>query len=199
MLRTDDDDHAIDDTIAVTITVTNVNEPGTVAITGTLSGGSALTASVTNDPDGAVSSVTWQWARGSTQGGSFSNISGATNASYTTTAADVGEFLQATASYTDPEGPNKSASAVTTSAIGASNSAPTFSSSTATRTVPENSSAGTNVGGVVDASDSDNDTLTYSLSGTDANDFSIVSTSGQIQTKSGVTYNFEAARRTPTP
>ena len=187
-------DAAIDDTIAVTITVTNVNEPGTVAITGTLSGGSALTASVTNDPDGAVSSVTWQWARGSTQGGSFSNISGATNASYTTTAADVGEFLQATASYTDPEGSGKTASAVTTSAIGASNSAPTFSSSTATRTVQENSSAGTNVGDVVVASDSDSDILTYSLSGTDANDFSIVSTSGQIQTRSGVTYNFEAAK-----
>ncbi len=188
-------DTDIDDTIAVTITVTNVDEPGTVAITGTLSGGSALTASVTNDPDGAVSSVTWQWARGSTQGGSFSNISGATNASYTTTANDVGEFLQATASYTDPEDSGKTASAVTSSAIGASNSAPTFSSSAATRTVPENSSAGTNVGGVVDASDSDTgDTLTYSLSGTDANDFSIVSTSGQIQTRSGVTYNFEAAK-----
>ena len=188
-------DTAFDDTIAVTITVTNVDEPGTVAITGTLSGGSALTASVTNDPDGAVSSVTWQWARGSTQGGSFSNISGATNASYTTVAADVGEFLQATASYTDPESPNKSASAVTTSAIGASNSAPTFSSSTATRTVQENSSARTNVGGAVEAADSDTgDTLTYSLSGTDANDLSIVSTSGQIQTRSGVTYNFEAAK-----
>ena len=188
-------DTAFDDTIAVTITVTNVDEPGTVAITGTLSGGSELTASVTNDPDGAVSSVTWQWARGSTQGGSFSNISGATNASYTTVAADVGEFLQATASYTDPESPNKSASAVTTSAIGASNSAPTFSSSTATRTVQENSSARTNVGGAVEAADSDTgDTLTYSLSGTDANDLSIVSTSGQIQTRSGVTYNFEAAK-----
>ena len=77
-------------------------------------------------------------------------------------AADVGKYLQATASYTDPEGSGKSANAVT-GQIGASNSEPTFSSSTATRTLPENSGAGVNVvGGTITAMDSNSgDTLTY--------------------------------------
>ena len=61
---------AIDASITVTITVTNEDEPGTVSISGTVSGGSTLTASVT-DIDGTPTSVTWQWARGDTAGGSF--------------------------------------------------------------------------------------------------------------------------------
>ena len=56
----------------------------------------------------------------------------------------------------------------------------------------ENSAASTNVGAVVTATDADNDPLTYTLEGTDAASFSIVSTSGQIQTESGVTYDHEA-------
>ena len=43
------------DTRAVAVTVTNVDEDGTASFTGTLSGGSTLTASVT-DPDGSISS-----------------------------------------------------------------------------------------------------------------------------------------------
>ena len=39
---------------------------------------------------------------------------------------------------------------------------------TATRTIAENTAAGSNVGAAVTATDQDGDTLTYSLSGTDA-------------------------------
>ena len=42
------------------------------------------------------------------------------------------------------------------------------------------------------ATDANSDTLEYSLEGTDAASFDIDSTSGQIQTKSGVTYDHEA-------
>ena len=74
----------------------------------------------------------------------------------------------------------------------AGNTAPTFSSPTASRSVAENSAAGTNVGAALTATDTDSgDTLTYTLEGTDAASFDIVSTSGQIQTKSGVTYDYE--------
>ena len=74
----------------------------------------------------------------------------------------------------------------------AGNTAPTFSSQTASRSVAENSAAGTNVGAPVTATDADSgDTLTYTLDGTDAASFDIVSTSGQIQTMSGVTYDYE--------
>ena len=57
----------------------------------------------------------------------------------------------------------------------------------------ENSTAGTSVGDAVVAADPDaNDTLTYSLSGTDASSFAIGSSTGQIATKTGVTYDYEA-------
>ena len=45
------------------------------------------------------------------------------------------------------------------------------------------------------ATDADpGDTLTYTLEGTDVSSFDIVSTSGQIQTTSGVTYDYEATK-----
>ena len=189
-------DTANDDTIAVTINLTNVNEAGTVTITGALSAGGTLTASV-SDIDGTVSSLSWRWARGDSATGPFTNISGASNAGYTTAAADVGKYLRATASYTDPHGSGKSAEAVTGSAIGASNTKPAFDElSPATRNLAENSAPGTNVGNAVAATDSESDALTYTLRGADASSFTIDSSSGQIRTKSGVTYNFESAKKT---
>ena len=71
------------------------------------------------------------------------------------------------------------------------NVAPTFPFDVGTREVLENSPAGTNVGLPVTATDANNDTLTYTLEGIDADSFQIDSTTGQIQTKSGVTYNHE--------
>ena len=187
-----DADTVVDDTIAVTIDLTNVDEAGTVMLPSTFTGGTAATASV-SDPDGTVSGDSWQWARGITATGSFSNISGATAAGYTPVAADVGKYLQATVTYTDPQGSGKSASAVSSSMVGASNAEPTFDDGgTATRTLPENSGTGTNVGGVITATDSNSgDTLTYSLTGTDAGSFEIDSSTGQISTKTGVTHSFD--------
>ena len=106
-----------------------------MTITGMLFGGEQLTASLT-DVDGPTTSVTWQWARGNSATGSFADISGATSADYTLVAADVGKYLRATASYTDPQGSGKNANAVTGGAVEAGNSAPTFvDGSSATRTV----------------------------------------------------------------
>ena len=185
----DDETPVMTGELPVTVTVTNVDEPGTVTVSGALFEGEQLTAAVT-DIDGAVSDLTWQWARGSTATGSFSDISGATSAGYTTVADDVGSYLRATASYTDPEGSGKTANAVTSGAVEAGNSEPTFSSATAIRTLPENSAAGVNVvGGTTAATDSDNDTLIYSLTGTDAGSFEIDS-NGQLKTRTGVSHNF---------
>ena len=81
-----------DATIAVTIDLTNVDEPGTVTVSGALSGGEQLTATLT-DPDGAVSNLTWQWARGDSAPGSFSDIGGATIQSATRRwPTDVGKL-----------------------------------------------------------------------------------------------------------
>ena len=76
----------------------------------------------------------------------------------------------------------------------AGNNAPVFADASATREVAENSAVGTSVGAVVTATDADNDTLTYSLEGTDAASFEIDSGTGQIKTVTGVTYDHEAAQ-----
>ena len=189
-----DADTVIDDTIAVTIDLTNEDEAGTVTLPPTFTGGTAATASVT-DPDGTVSGPSWQWARGNTATGSFSNISGATSASYTPVAVDVGKYLRATVTYKDPQSTtvNKTASAVSSSTVGASNAAPMFNDGTSTtRSFPENSGTGTNVGGPVAATDGDNDTLTYSLTGNTR--FRISSTTGQITTASGQSWDYEGTR-----
>ena len=191
---------SIDASLPVAVTVTNVEEPGTATFTGDLSGGSTLTASVT-DPDGDISSQTYQWQRSNTSGGSFNNITASgTSETYMLVAADVGKWLKVRVSYTDGEGANKVAPSGERGPVGASNSAPTFiNGMTAMRTLPENSSAGTNAGSAVAATDGDNDTLTYALkSGNDSGDFTIVSTSGQIQAKSGEIYNFEGSKNSYT-
>ena len=192
-VRDNTSDTTDDDTIDITITVNNVDEDGTVSIMGTLDGGEELTASV-SDLDGTVSSLTWKWSRGETATGAFTDIDSATNAKYTSVAADVGKFLRATATYKDPESTtvDKTAHATTSSAIAASNNEPTFSSMAATRTLPENSGAGVNVvGGTITATDGDSDMLTYSLASTGDHASFEINSNGQIKTKTGVSHDFD--------
>ena len=69
------------------------------------------------------------------------------------------------------------------------NAAPVFTEGTSTsRTVAENTAADTNIGAAVGATDADNNTLTYTLGGTDAATFDIDSTSGQLKTKDTLNY-----------
>ena len=77
--------------------------------------------------------------------------------------------------------------------VARTNSAPVFSDATLTREVVENSVADVNVGAVIPvATDADtDDTLTYSMEGTDAASFAFDMSSRQITTLDGVTYDFE--------
>ena len=69
------------------------------------------------------------------------------------------------------------------------NQAPVFTAgSGTTRSIPENTSAGVNIGGPVSATDADGDILTYSLGGIDGASFGIVSTSGQLKTRAPLDY-----------
>ena len=73
------------------------------------------------------------------------------------------------------------------------NNSPAFPAETATREVAENSGAGVNVGAAVTATDDDTGaTLTYNLEGNHGASFDIDAASGQIKTKAGVTYDYEA-------
>ena len=57
-----------------------------------------------------------------------------------------------------------------------------------TRAVAENTAADTNIGSAVAATDPDDDTLTYTLSGTDAESFRIDGTTGQLRTNAALDY-----------
>ncbi|MDF0494637.1 DUF4082 domain-containing protein [Bradyrhizobium yuanmingense] len=78
------------------------NQPGTVSVSGTPTQNQILTATV-NDADGVPGTVTYQWQR-STNGTTWSNITGATASTLTLGQAQVGNFIRVTAFYTDQLG-----------------------------------------------------------------------------------------------
>ena len=179
-------------TLAVTVTVTDVDEAGAVALSSTQPVvGTALTATLT-DPDERITAATWVWANSTTETGTWTDINGTTAASDTPVDGDLNKYLRATASYTDGLGAGESAQAVSVNqvqAVPVVNLHPIFSDGTATtRSVAENSPQGTNVGTAVSATDAES--LTYSLSGTDAGSFDIGT--GQITVGSGTTLDYES-------
>ena len=177
-------------TISVTIDVNNLDEPGTV----TLSSQQPLvaiplTASL-DDLDNVSGSETWSWARSPNGASDWTPISGETSDTYTPVADDVGDYLRATASYTDGAGPDKSAQAISANAVelAPGRNAPVFTEGpTATRSVPRNTPAGRNIGAPVSATDADNDALTYSLGGPDGAGFDLNRSTGQLLTKALLT------------
>ena len=110
----DDDDNVethpvTDDTITVTITVNNVDDPGKVSLTWTkFLVGKAVTASLT-DSDGSVSGTTWQWEHSTSKTGTYASLSGNGADSITYTPQTANRYVRAVASYTDSEGGSKKA------------------------------------------------------------------------------------------
>ena len=189
----------------MTINVTAVNDPatGTPTISGTAQVSQTLTASTAGiaDPDGLPGTFTYQWKRYAANGTTFEANIGANSSTYTLTASEEGKKVLVEVSFTDNDGSDEgplvsalypSTQSQTVDADPLVNSPPAFSATTADRSVAENTAAGQDVGAVLTATDADSDTLTYTLEGADAASFDIVSGSGQIRTKTGVTYNHEA-------
>ena len=72
------------------------------------------------------------------------------------------------------------------------NQAPTFNDgSSTTRRIAENTTGTQDIGNPITATDRDGGTPSYRLEGTDAASFTIDTNDGQLQTRSGVTYNYE--------
>ena len=72
------------------------------------------------------------------------------------------------------------------------NQGPVFSEEASqTRELAENTEAGMHVGAPVTATDAENDRLVYSLEQWEESAFTINSASGQLQTRTGVTYDYE--------
>ena len=79
-----DDGHGVIVRMDLEITVTNVDEPGSVALSITNPRvGAQLTATL-SDPDGNPGTLNWQWQRANGPANPvWANISGATSATYT--------------------------------------------------------------------------------------------------------------------
>ena len=95
------------DTKAVTVTVTNEEEAGTVRLMpASPRVDTAVTAALT-DPDGTTTIESWDWLISGTENGIYTAIPGAITAMYTPTAEDATKYIKARAMYADPEGANK--------------------------------------------------------------------------------------------
>ena len=173
---------------AETSGATGVDDDGVVTLSSsTPQVGVELTASL-RDPDGGVTGEAWQWARSQDGASNWQDIATATSNAYTPVTEDADNYLRATVSYTDGDGPGKSANEISANAVAVvaviENTPPEFpASETGARSVPEGTAAGTNIGAPVAAEDTPGDTLTYTLGGADAASFDIVSTTGQLQTR----------------
>ena len=180
----------------ITITVLNIDEEGTVTLSSERpQQGVRLTVNVT-DPDRITSQIEWQWSRSANGVTGWVDIAGATAGHYVPTESDVGNYLRATATYTDAQGgtTSKVAHGISSNAVVAEphiNRAPEFLDRSPTRVVNENAAAGALVGNPVAAEDLDNDVLTYTLGGADASSFAIDSSTGQISVGQGIAIDFE--------
>ena len=106
-----------EETMAVSITVNNAEEAGTVTLNPTRpSVGTEITASL-EEGDDIVGTVSWQWASADAMDGTFTDISDATSASYTPVEGDAGMYLQATATYDDGYDSGNTAMMVTDTAV----------------------------------------------------------------------------------
>ena len=204
----------------VTVTVTDEDEDGKVSFSGQgryqPQVGRTLSAGV-SDPDNPVSDERWQWARGPSSEGPWTDIDRANSASRSPAAADEGMYLRATVTYTDKFGSGKTELGVTENSVETqtvANTRPSFAAQDGdsaasgiqvSRTVDENAAVGTGIGKPVDATEAnDGDVLVYTLDWTpdlregpatsatgDTGDvrFTIDRSSGQI--KVGKELNFE--------
>ena len=175
---------------SVAVTVTNVDEPGSVSLSDLqpqAGAGQSVTATV-SDTDGDPISTAWQWSR-SMDMATWEDISGATAATYTPQEEDDGYYLRATATYSDGLGTDReSASGESLFPVEirpTANFAPSFEVQDETgptvdddtvtggiqdnivvnRTVNETAKAGASIGNAVVATDADNDPLLYTLAG----------------------------------
>ena len=176
----------------VTVMVTDVDEGGMVTLSAQKPQvGVALTATLTDDDaddsddntDGKQIDAKWEWEHSESKNGPWTPILTAITNSYSPLGV-ADKYLRVTATYDDEHGSDKSVPAVSANMVraepDAANAVPAFPTGAGARSVDENSPPGTNVGKPVTANDASGDTLTYTLAGTDGDDYRIDQTTGQI-------------------
>ena len=185
-------------TVPMSITVLNVDEPGTVTLSQATPGvGSKLLATV-DDPDGWVVLFGIQWSWADTVDGPFTDlnykyISSPRKAFYTPEAADEGKFLKVTLFYIDRQCRvvnnynNRCRRMAAKTADNAVAPAPTVSGITSSD-YAENGTTAVATYAVAGAGTS---TITWSLAGDDSGDFSI-SSAGVLSFSSSPDYESPA-------
>ena len=172
----------------MTITVTNEEETGEVtlwagtdALTMAPQVGDTITGAVM-DPDGGVTVTSWKWAKSMTPDmmDSWMDITGATDAAYTVMEGDNGYYLRATAIY-DRRG-RHGQDGLGEDHDGDHERLPHVRHRDRhERMVPENTAAGDERGRPGHSHwTPTNDTLNYSLGGTDMASFDIDADDGQL-------------------
>ena len=186
-------DTITDDTVTVTITVADGDEPpvltGQAAVSYPENGDGPVHTYTAIDPERA----TIKWSLTGDDVGDFSFEGGVLafdrSPDYET-PTDTGTNNQYSVTVVASDGPNPVERAVTVTVTNV-NEAPDFDSATATRNVPENTPANQPVGQPVPATDPESNTLTYTLGGTDSASFGINSGTGQITVGAGAALDYE--------
>ena len=187
------------DTIAVTISVTDEDEPPAAPGAPSVSSDSASTTSLSvswsapaNAGKPAITSYDLQYREGGTGGWSAGpQDRTGTSATISSLEADTSYQVQVRATNADGSGEWSAPGSGRTNAP--DNSAPAFASAAATLSVAENTAASTDIGAALTATDDDGDPLTYTLEGTDAASFAIVPTSGQVRTGAALDYETKSS------
>ena len=167
----------------VTISVTNVDEPGVLeANMEEPRVGQTMRLKV-EDEDGGVSVREWEWERGDPNGSctavtTWESINSARSSSYTPTAADQGHCIRATAFYNDRAGTGRIEQFLTPSSV---ETGPFFTQEPPDYRVQEATAEGRSIGRVQAQHSNRGEVLTYRLSGDDARYFTIDS-NAQLKT-----------------
>ena len=195
-----DADPSVDDSATVTVSVTDVDEPpakpdAPSVVPDTRSPTSALTVTWTAPDMTGKPAITGYDLRYRVEGASTwtDHPVAGTSTTANITGLNAATTYEAQVRAVNDEGTGPWSD----SGVGATaqpNATPALSSVGAdvARSVAENSPAGTPVGDPVVVVDPEGDTLTYSLSGTDASKFAIDSSTGQITVAEGADLDYES-------
>ena len=188
---TAEDEYNATGTATFDITINDVNEPPVaVADSASTNEGNAVTFEVLRndtDPDDGDTLTATIARRPAANLGSVSLDPDTQMVTYTPPDSDFNGTY--TFTYTASDGSLSSLATLVTVTVNPVNDAPEFETEMTTRTVSESAGPGDTVGTKVAATDVDDITLTYSLSG--ASEFEIDEDTGQIQVAPGVTLDRE--------
>ncbi len=194
------------DTVTVTIEVTDVNEPpdAVADIDTATEDGNVIIDVLANDsdPEDDRDALTLRVITNPRRGRATVNEPANAGERRTITYTPNQDYHGAdifTYQVRDTGSPSLSSTATVSVEVNAVNDPPTFTSPTTTRSVSHSANPGDKVGAPVTATDvDDNDTLTYSLTGTEARFFHIGPRSGQITVGTGVTLDIDEMKNTYT-